>query len=218
MFHVEQSTEERLIREILLDPRLNLDQSKIPDSAVPHLLAYTRLWHKWNAKISLTAEKAPDLFIRNHLFVSLQFLQGVENAQGLVDIGSGAGLPGIPLKILRPDLPTLLVECRRKRASFLMTVVRELGLKNVQVADTKVEAITSPGIPIDTAVFRAVADTPTCLEWARGIMPQGGRVVLLRTPKEAERPDLSDSAIKCIDKFSLEDFESHPLVLLVFHI
>lgn len=213
---MEQSTEDDLIRGILMDPRLEIEPDTLPVSAIPLLLQYTRLWHKWNAKISLTSERTPDLFIKNHLFVSLQFLKALGTARGLVDIGSGAGLPGIPLKIMKPDLPVVLVECRRKRASFLMTAVRELGLKQMEVADTKVESLGPLKFPADTAVFRAVADTQTCLAWAKHALPSGGRVVLLRTPKEQEEDSRNAPLYKEAKNFPLEDFYGNPLTLIAY--
>ncbi len=218
MFHVEQKAEEQRIAEILQDPRLHLDFNVIPESAVSLLLAYTRLWHKWNLRISLTAEKEPDLFIKNHLFISLQFLRGLGTSQGVVDIGSGGGLPGIPIKIMNPDLPLLMVECRRKRASFLMTVVRELGLKKTQVADRKVESLGPLTQPADTAVYRAVADTATCLGWARSVLTTGGKVILLRTSRELEKPEEKDVLIKGKEIIPVEDYQGNPLALVRYTI
>ncbi len=155
------------------------------------------------------------LYIRKHLFVSLQFAHALDYRVAVVDIGSGAGLPGIPLKILFPDLPMLLVECRRKRANYLKQVVRELSLQNIAVFDCKVEEMGEPPFIIDTAVFRAVAETDTCLEMAHCILQLGGRVVLLRTPKEVLTVS-NHSDYSREENIEIEDFEGNPLILACY--
>ncbi len=212
MFHVEQSSPEFYIESLLSDPRLQFLPKYDANSFVSKLGAFARLWDKWNQKISLTAEREMALYIRNHFFISFQFWKALEDPGGIIDIGSGAGLPGIPLKILLPSIPMLLVDSRRKRANFLKQVVRELGLEKAVVQDSKVEEVEEPPFPIDTALFRAVADTNTCLEMATGVLQAEGRVILIRTKNEASKESPHPEYIqeKVIE---VEDFNSIPLLL-----
>ena len=138
---MEQNPIENKIQEILHDTRLELPAfSPTEERAVIHRFRqYLDLWAKWNEKTNLTAETSPIDFLRNHIFVSLQFVRAVKSQFGIADIGSGAGLPGIPIKIVLPELFCYLVESRRKRANFLKTVVRELECENIQVENERVE-------------------------------------------------------------------------------
>ncbi|QPJ61495.1 MAG: 16S rRNA (guanine(527)-N(7))-methyltransferase RsmG [Candidatus Nitronauta litoralis] len=209
---MEQSSPEYFIESLLTDPRLQFLTKYDLQIVIPRLGTFARLWDKWNRKISLTAEKEMALYIRNHFFVSFQFLKALGNPQGIVDIGSGAGLPGVPLKIIWPAIPMLLVESRRKRANFLKQVVRELSLENTVVMDSKVEDVGETPFQIDTALFRAVADTKTCLEMASGILQSEGRVILIRTLEEASK-DSPHPEYSRIDAIDVEDFNSNPLLL-----
>ncbi len=212
---MEQSSPENLISEILQDPRLPGHLFSDSETVVARLAAYCGLWEKWNAKTSLTSETEMGLFIRNHLFVSFQFARALGDFCGLVDIGSGAGLPGIPLKTLYPNKPVLMVECRRKRANFIRQVVRELSLEKAEVFDAKVESISTAPFTIDTAVFRAVSGTAACLQMAAGILESGGRVVLLRTPQE-DLMESSDPGYFLKEKIDVEDYYGNVLTLVVY--
>ncbi len=212
---MEQLTPEKLIKELLNDSRLHFLPKENLDSKISQLAAFTRLWDKWNKKISLTAEREMGPYIRNHFFISFQFFRALDHPGGIVDIGSGAGLPGIPLKILLPQIPMLLVECRRKRANFLKQVVRELSLKDSIVLDCKIEDVDEAPFPISTAVFRAVADTDTCLQMASGILMPGGHVVLMRTPDEAST-DSTHPAYDRTQVIPIEDFKGNSLFLTTY--
>lgn len=215
MFHVEQITPEKLIEELLNDSRLQFLPKECLEGKISKLSTYTRLWDKWNKKISLTAEREMGLYIRNHFFVSFQFVKALDDPKGIVDIGSGGGLPGIPLKVLFPEVPMLLVECRRKRANFLKQVVRDLSLKTAVVLDCKVEDVDEAPFPIDTAVFRAVADTDSCLEMASDILEPCGKVILMRTSDEAST-DSTNPAYSRTHVIPIEDFKGNPLFLTTY--
>ena len=115
------------ILNILQDPRLslNIECSGIVESKIQQ---YLELLVKWNYKLNLTAEKDPDSILKRHVFDSLQYSRALKPDFRVMDIGSGAGFPGIPLKIIFPEMALVLVESQRKRCSFMETVVRELGI------------------------------------------------------------------------------------------
>ncbi len=96
-------------------------------------LTYLDLLLKWNRRINLTALRSPDDIITRHFLDSLLLLPHLPETGRLLDIGSGAGFPGLPLKIARPGLSVDLVEATTKKASFLKEAVRRLGLSGVNV-------------------------------------------------------------------------------------
>ena len=169
------------ISHILQDPRLGLDIKVAP--AVSQVEQYLQLLLKWNQKINLTAEKDPEEILKKHVFDSLQYCRAIEPGSCVMDIGSGAGFPGIPLKIVFPELELVLVESQRKRCSFLETVVRELKLEQVTVLNVRAEDI-SEDRQSDAVVFRAVSGAQECLNLSARFLPPGGRVVLKKPPEE----------------------------------
>ena len=171
------------ISHILQDPRLGLDIKVAP--AVSQVEQYLQLLLKWNQKINLTAEKDPEEILKKHVFDSLQYCRAIEPGSCVMDIGSGAGFPGIPLKIVFPELELVLVESQRKRCSFLETVVRELKLEQVTVLNVRAEDI-SEDRQSDAVVFRAVSGAQECLNLSARFLPPGGRVVLKKPPGERQ--------------------------------
>ena len=116
----------REISQVLQDPRLDLKILSKPELIVKQIEQWLLIWGKWNDKIGLTAEKDPMAVVQQHFFGSLLYRQGLGKIKNLLDIGSGAGFPGIPLKLVEPDLAITLVESQRKRAGFLQETVRHL--------------------------------------------------------------------------------------------
>jgi len=119
------------------------------------LADYLALIARWNRVYNLTAVRDPDGMVTRHLLDSLAVLPHLE-ATRLADLGSGAGLPGIPIAICRPALPVTLVESNGKKARFLRTVARELALDQVTVVESRIEA-WRPEPPPDAVIARALA-------------------------------------------------------------
>src|SRR3546814_6110275 len=108
------------------------------------LLAYRALLDRWNHTYNLTAIRDPRAMVALHLLDSLAMHPFVREVGSLADLGSGAGLPGIPLAIAVPALRITLVESNGKKARFLREAVRTLGLDNAQVAESRAEALARP--------------------------------------------------------------------------
>ena len=156
-----------------------------PDDAIVRLERYLELILRWNRVYNLTAITDPAEMVPKHLLDSLAPLPHIEAAR-LADVGSGAGLPGIPIAILRPGLPVALVESSGKKARFLRTARRELGLATVEVAESRIERWVPAPAP-DAAVARALAPLPELCALVRNWLPPGGRLYALKGPKaEAE--------------------------------
>lgn len=112
----------------------------IPDSSMAKLEAYADLIEKWNRVYNLTAIRDREKIISHHLLDSLSILPHID-ASSIADVGSGAGLPGIPLAITRPEWQVTLIESNQKKAAFIRQAIIELGLKNACVMSERVEAI-----------------------------------------------------------------------------
>lgn len=154
------------------------------------LLAFARLLLYWNQRINLTAAKSPDDLIAEHIPDSFAMAQLVEFNARVVDVGSGGGLPGIPFALLRPDCPVTLIEARAKRAAFLRTALRELGVANATVISRRMESVTELRHAFDGASSRATFPPTEWLARARSLLVPGGRALAFTTPAELARiPD-----------------------------
>ena len=171
------------ILQVLQDTRLGLDIET--SRVVSQIRQYLQLLLKWNQKINLTAEKDPEEILKKHVFDSLQYCRAIEPGFRVMDIGSGAGFPGIVLKIIFPQLQLALVESQRKRCSFLETVVRDLEMEQVTVFNARADDISgNQAGQFDVVVFRAVSGAQECLSLSEEFLPSGGRVVLKKPPGE----------------------------------
>ena len=171
------------IKEILEDPRLIISPTVPPEQMVSQFGSYVDLLVKWNQKINLTSEKSSQDILLRHIYDSLQYAPVISPKDEIVDIGSGAGFPGIPLKIIYPELVATLIESQRKRCSFLETVIFELGLKGTKVINDRAEKI-SPERLAEAVIFRGVSDIKSCLELATPFLGREGKVVLKKGVEE----------------------------------
>ena len=171
------------ILEILEDSRLGLSPDSTFEQIKLQFTSYLHLLVKWNKKINLTSEKTVQEILQRHVFDSLHYCRAVFPNDRIIDIGSGAGFPGIPLKIIYPNLNAMLVESQRKRCSFLNAVIHKLSFGKTIVVNARAEQIL-PVPSVDVVVLRAVSDINSCLELATGFLERGGKVVLKKDPDE----------------------------------
>ena len=149
------------------------------------LLAYLALLARWNATYNLTAIRDPQEMLTKHLLDSLAMQPFVRGLSTLADLGTGPGLPGIPLAIATPSLQVTLVESNGKKARFLREAVRQLRLGNVQVAESRIEAF-QPGTYFDAITARALATLPLILELGGHLLGGGGRLLAMKGVLPAE--------------------------------
>ena len=142
----------------------------LDDAAIERLLDYVDLLERWNAAYNLTAVRDPAEMVTRHLIDSLAILPYVSGAT-LADLGSGAGLPGIPLAIAAPARETLLVDSNGKKARFLREAVRRLGLRHVRVAESRVEDVAGT---FDCSTARAFASLGEMLGWGGHLLAPDG--------------------------------------------
>lgn len=148
------------------------------DHAAP-LLAYLALLARWNATYNLTAIRDPREMLAKHLLDSLAMQPFVRGLHTLADLGTGPGLPGIPLAIATPLLQVTLVESNGKKARFLREAVRQLKLGNVQVAESRIEAFR-PGTTFDAITARALATLPLILALGGHLPGPDGRLLAMK--------------------------------------
>ena len=153
-----------------LDAGLSALGIALDDRAIARLLDYVDLLERWNAAYNLTAVRDPSEMVTRHLVDSLAILPYVSGAT-LADLGSGAGLPGIPLAIAVPARETLLVDSNGKKARFLREAVRRLDLEHVRVAESRVEDVAGTFECITARAFASLADM---LGWGGHLLAPGG--------------------------------------------
>src|SRR5712691_3302110 len=161
--------------------RRALGEFKLPayDDQVLQIQQYIDILLTWNEKVNLTAIQDPLEILYRHFCESMYAADAVPLQKGrLADIGSGAGFPGLPLKILRPQLDLHLVEANVKKATFLAEVIRELVLRDVRVLVSRYEDLGEEIAPLDFVCTRAVGEFPRLLAWASSQII-GARQVLL---------------------------------------
>lgn len=147
------------------------------------LLAYLALLLRWNQTYNLTAVRDPGEMVTKHLLDSLamhRHVDAIAAAGGaLADLGTGAGLPGIPLAIAKPGLRVTLVESAGKKARFMREAVRQLGLNDMRVAESRIEALDEPG-RYDAITARALATLPLIIELGGHLLKPGGRLLAMK--------------------------------------
>src|SRR6266436_621752 len=154
-------------------------QLPLSELQVQQIQLYTKLLGTWNDKVNLTAIRDPLEILYRHFCESMfgAALLPVENCR-LADVGSGGGFPGIPLKIVRPDLHVFLVESNVKKATFLAEVIRDLGLTDARVLVSRFEELGEEVAPLDVVCSRALGDFASFLAWA-ALPHVGARKTLL---------------------------------------
>jgi len=148
----------------------------LPDEAQRKLLAFRDLLLKWNKTYNLTALRDPAQAISHHLLDSLAILPYV-GAGPLLDVGSGGGLPGIPLAISKPERSVSMVDTVQKKTTFLQQAVIELGLKNVTVHHARVEEMQGQYAQISS---RAFAELGQFVSLTRHLLAPGGRWLAMK--------------------------------------
>jgi 16S rRNA (guanine527-N7)-methyltransferase len=161
-----------------------------PATLLPQLSTYLDLLLKWNARTNLTAIRDPEEIVRRHFGESLfaaRHLDTTTPGPGsitLLDFGSGAGFPGLPIALLRPHFRVTLAESQNKKAAFLREAVRTLNLPNVEVWATRVEALPA-NRQFRVVTLRAVDNMEAALSAAKVRIAPGGLLALLTTVQQS---------------------------------
>ena len=152
---------------------------------------HARLLIEWAGKMNLTAALDPEQNARRHFGDSLAIAPHIpENAKNLVDIGSGAGFPGLPVKAVRPDLSVTLVDSARKKVSFQKAVIRASGLAGIEAIEDRAENLAKSGRTFDVVCARAVADLSLLWALAEPLLSSGGVLLALKGKNAQQEADV----------------------------
>jgi len=164
-------------RETLIHGLSNL-AIELDESQIKQLLRFIDLIEKWNKAYNLTAVREPLAMVSLHLLDSLAILPHLLGGH-IADIGTGAGLPGIPLAICNPDRHFTLVDSNSKKTRFVQQVVLELQLKNVEVVHARVEAF-EPRHLFSTVISRAFASMSDIVQLTAHLLADEGRLLAMK--------------------------------------
>lgn len=148
-----------------------------------HYLSYIELLARWNKAYNLTGIREPARMVTHHVLDSLVLLPHLHGVRCL-DVGSGAGLPGLVLALARPDTRWVLLDSNGKKVGFLRQCVRELGIANAEVVQARVESWLPPA-PFDTIVSRAFGPLAEFYEVAAPLLAGDGVILAMKGPDPA---------------------------------
>jgi 16S rRNA (guanine527-N7)-methyltransferase len=151
------------------------------------LMDYLALMFKWNAVYNLTSLRDPMQMVTHHLLDSLAAVPAFAKAHNVLDVGSGGGLPGIVLAIVRPEMKVSMIDTVHKKTAFLTQVKAELSLTNVTVYTARVEQLQVSD-KFDVITSRAFADLSDFVNWSCHLLADGGRYIALKgvAPKDEQ--------------------------------
>ena len=168
------------IEKYLEELNIELNEKQISD-----FYKYMKLLIEWNEKMNLTAIIEPKEIILKHFVDSLTINKYIEKNAKLIDIGTGAGFPGIPLKILRPDINVTLVDSLNKRINFLNEVIKEISVEKIETIHSRAEEIGKNikyREKYDIATSRAVANVATLSEYLIPLVKENGKCIYMKGP------------------------------------
>lgn len=157
---------------------------ELSEHQIDQLMEYLTLLQKWNKVYNLTAIREPKEMLIKHLLDSLAVVEHI-NGQRIIDVGTGGGVPGIPLAICFPDKQVDLLDSNSKKTRFLIQAKAELGLVNSQVIHSRVEEYV-PSPEYDSVISRAFASMEDMLYWTNHLLKEGGVWWAMKAQKEFE--------------------------------
>lgn len=184
------------------------------EAQIEDFLTYLEELKKWNRAYNLTAIKNDREIISRHFLDSLLFAKVLpKRATSVADIGSGAGFPGLPVKIVRPDLKVILVEPTQKKSLFLKHISARLGLSDIEVISSRIENID--GLRVDAAMTRALFSVRDFAAKAKGILNPGGVLILSKGPRASEELSGAEGLDVSVRDFTLpiENVVRHLIVI-----
>lgn len=176
---------------------------EITDEIKNRLNLYGNLLLEWNEKMNLTAIKEPEEVLFKHFYDCILFFKNVEIPENatVADVGTGAGFPGMVLKIVRPDLEVTLIDSLNKRLVFLNEVISVLGLKGIKTVHSRAEDAGKNPLyreKFQVVTARAVASMPVLLEYCLPLAKNGGMFVGMKGPSVEEELKVCDNALKVL--------------------
>ena len=196
---------------------------KISEEKNEQYFQYMNLILEWNEKINLTAIKDEKEFIVKHFIDSLTIDSLINDSKKLLDIGTGAGFPGIPLKINNPDINVTLIDSVNKKIMVLNDVIEKLGLEKTEALHVRAEELARENDyreKFDIVTTRAVSNLSTISEYMLPFVKIGGKAICMKGPNiEQELEDAKNAIqllggqIEKIEKFNIDDFERNIIII-----
>lgn len=196
---------------------------KLPDEQLNEFYEYMQLLLEWNEKINLTAITDPEEVIKKHFVDSITIKKYIKEENRLIDVGTGAGFPGIPLKIVDKSIKLTLLDSLNKRINFLNEIIEKLNLKEVNTIHSRAEeyAKNKARESYDVAVSRAVADLPILLEYLMPYVKLNGICICMKGPKAQEELERSKKAINIlggklekVEKITIDEEMERNLIII----
>ncbi|NLI92882.1 MAG: 16S rRNA (guanine(527)-N(7))-methyltransferase RsmG [Peptococcaceae bacterium] len=203
---------------------------ELTEAQLSKFLRYTHLLLDWNQRVNLTAIIEPAEIMIKHFLDSMVFVRWIKNVYpqhtlSLGDLGTGAGFPGIPVKILLPEVHVILIDALAKRVNFLDTVINELELSNIQPCHARAEDIGRDPVyreRLDLITARAVAELPVLLEYAVPLLKVGGRLFAAKGLDPEGEIVSSEKALKLLnceiehlEKYRLAEGADHRSLIII---
>jgi 16S rRNA (guanine527-N7)-methyltransferase len=151
----------------------------LSDQQAERLLRYAELVHRWNRTYNLTAVRNFEAVLNRHILDSLSMVRYVEDDKRVLDVGSGAGLPGIPLALVRSDLKVALLDSNGRKASFLRQVISDLKIVNAGVVNDRVESFV-PKEKFDVVVARAFSSLDNLIRMTHHLYKEDGYLLAMK--------------------------------------
>lgn len=182
-----------------LKEKSKLINIELKDNQIEKFYNYMNLLLEWNEKINLTAITEPKEVILKHFVDSATIIKYIENDMQIVDVGTGAGFPGIPLNIINNKANYLLVDSLNKRVNFLNEVINNLELKNINTVHSRIEDFGKDNKEcFDIATSRAVASLNVLLEYLLPLVKVGGICICMKGSNTKEEIENSKKALEIL--------------------
>ncbi len=211
---------DKSLRNYLSELNIELDEKQIIK-----FYRYMELLLEWNEKINLTAIIDPKEIILKHFADSLTISKHIKKNAKVIDVGTGAGFPGIPLKIYREDIEVTLLDSLNKRISFLNEVIEKLELAKIDAVHGRAEEVAHNRLyreNFDVATSRAVANMATLSEYLIPFSKVSGNIVAMKGPDTEKEIEMAKKAINIlgaeitkIEEFNLPNSEIKRTIILI---
>ncbi len=214
-------------RKELVEKALKI-RIELSEHQIEQFYIYMKLLTEWNEKINLTAIIEPKEIILKHFIDSLTISSQIQQSRTIADIGSGAGFPGIPLKIVNPEKELVLIDSLSKRVNFLNEVIKKCNINGITAIHARVEEIGHNSKyrgQFDVTTSRAVAKLNVLLEYMMPLVKLGGKCICLKGPniddeiKESKKAlNILGGEISKIEKINLPDSDNKRTIIEVLSV
>lgn len=189
------------LEEFKIELKRACEKNKIMllEEQIEKFYKYMNLLIEWNQKINLTAIVEPKEIIQKHFIDSMSVLDYIQDKKNIIDVGTGAGFPGIPIKIAKPNINVTLLDSLQKRVNFLAEVVSQLELDKIKAVHSRAEDYAKENREsYDVAISRAVANMSTLVEYLLPYVKQDGIVICMKGPNIEDELEKSKKAISIL--------------------